>query len=253
MTRMRQTHPSTFMAYAQMSRNLPLRATALLLCALVAACGTTTPALSPAEATPASPRVKYSAFYADGSYVKDTPAEVMVISRATTGNAVGAQILLNVAMLALGGGFGVQPFGKDELKGAPITGVIDRERVRNPVSTDFIASLQQRVDTRLASQPELASRHFKHPIVVGGGRVSLVYESLSETEQERFQLRTKLDVYKHRETAGLLSLQPQVHVACSDASTPALPMREWTANDHARVRQTLEPMPSAALDSGPWT
>jgi len=230
------------MAPVHMLKKELLRVTVVMLAALASACATNTATMPLADPTPTPPRVTYSTFYANGRHLKETPAEVRVIRRSTTSNLVARQVLINVAMLALGGGIAVNPFGKDDLKGSPIDDVQDRERVRNPVITDFVTALQAHVNDWVASQAGLASRHFKHPIVVGGGHVSLVYETLSEAEEEKFQLKTDIEVFKRRESAHLLSIQPVIRVDCAGASTPARAMADWSAHDYALIRQTLDPM-----------
>lgn len=222
--------------------NTPLRASVLLVAALASACANNPTTPASADASPQPPQVTYSLYYADGSRMKQEPREVMVVRRSTTGKAVATQVLLNVALFALAGGLAVNPFSKDGLKGERIDDVQDRERVRNPISTDFIAALQARVNAAVASRPGLASRQFKHPIVVAGGHTTLVYETLSGDEQERFQLKTDLQVFKRRESAGLFSMNPATQVSCADTSAPARPMAEWSAQDYALVRQTLDPM-----------
>lgn len=222
--------------------NTPLRASVLLVAALASACANNPTAPATADASPLPPQVTYSLFYADGSRLKEEPLEVMVVRRSTTGKAVATQVLFNVALFALAGGLAVNPFSKDGLKGEPVGDVQDRERVRNPISTDFVAALQARVNAAVASRPGLASKPFQHPIVVAGGYTTLVYETLSGDAEERFQLKTDLEVFKRRESAGLFSRNPATHVSCADTSAPARPMAEWAAQDYALVRQTLDPM-----------
>lgn len=219
-----------------------IRATGLLLVVLLSACATPAPVPSSAKVEPRGPRVSYSLSYADGSRLKEEPGDIRIVRRSTTGKAVATQVFLNAAMLALGAGVAVNPFSKDRLRGAPIEGVADRERVRNPVSTDFVKALQAHVDERVALTPGLASRAFKYPIVVAGGHATLVYDSLADTEEEKFQLKTDLEVYKRRETAGLFSVQPLHRVSCADASTPALVLADWASQDDALLRQTLDRM-----------
>jgi len=198
--------------------------------------------MSTAETEPRPPEVTYSLFYADGSRLKETPSEVMVVRRETTGKAVATQVLLNLALIALARGVAINPVSKDRLRGVPIGDVQDRERVRIPVSTDFVTSLQARINARVAANPDLAARQFKHPIVVAGGHTALTYETLADTEEEKFQLKTDLEVFKQRESATLFTMRRNTHVNCADTSTPARPMAEWSVQDYALVRQTLDPM-----------
>lgn len=218
------------------------RASVLLLTAFASACATSPPPSGSMALSPKPPTVVHSLVFPDGSRLRSLPAEIRVVHRSATGQAVAAQALLNIALFAAVGGFGVSGFGKDDLQGEAIAGVKDRERVRNPVGTDFVKALQERVDARVAAQPELASKHFSQPIVVSGGHTSLVYESLLGTEEAVYQLKTDILVSKRREGAGVFTLDPVVKVGCADRSTPARPLADWSAQDHALIRQTLDPM-----------
>jgi hypothetical protein len=214
---------------------------ALVMAATVGACATQPPAGNAVALQPKAPVVVHSLVFSDGSRLKDPPDEVRVVHRTSTGKAVAARALLGVALLAVGA-LNVSAFSKDDLKGESIEGVNDRERVRNPVGNDFVKELQARVTAQVAAQPALASRGFKHPIVVGGGSTSLVYESLLGTGEALYQMTTDIEVYKRRESASVFTFDPIAKVRCADRSTPARPMADWTAQDHVLVRQTLDPM-----------
>ena len=117
--------------------------TLVCACTLLAAC-----ASPPQQA--AKPlgvvRVVYTQTYPDGSRLKEIPTEVTIVKREATTSVVGAQVALNVFMLAMGGGFGFQTFSKDSLKGAVIEGPTDRANLKNPVAGTFMLNLQTSVN-----------------------------------------------------------------------------------------------------------
>ncbi|WP_137921872.1 hypothetical protein [Hydrogenophaga sp. 2FB] len=211
----------------------------IIVAAMLCACASTptTEAQSP-TATPL--RVTYSQASPSGYRLKSTPEEITIVSRSTTGKAVAAQVFLNVAMLALVGGIGVQPFSKDDLRGDRIEDVTHRDHLRNPIPTDFVTRLQEKVDAAIASNAALTNRVYENPLVVAGGSSSLVYHALTGTDEETYQLQTKLEVFKRREGPNFWTLSPNVVVDCSDVSAEPLPRTRWAQDDYQLVRQSLD-------------
>jgi len=192
---------------------------------------------------PAAPtgsvRVSYSQAFFDGSSLKDVPTEIRIVQRETTGRAVAAQVGLNVLMLALGGGAGFSGFSKNDLAGDEITDVQDRANLVNPVSTEFVTSLQAAVDERMAQEGAWKERDFRNPMIVGGGRATLVYDTLTGSEEPLYQLALGLDIYKRPESSWII---PARSVQCSDRSQPAQPLAQWAESSYAGVQQELNRM-----------
>lgn len=207
--------------------------------ALLSACATP-PATDTASPTAMPLRVTYSTNLGDGQWLKDKPEEVSIVTRATTGKAVAAQVFMNVAMIALVGGVGVRTFSKDQLQGERIDDVTHRDHLRNPVPDAFVSRLQQKIDAAVAADPALSDKLYEHPLVVGGGSAALVYHTLAGTDEESYQLRTELKVYKRREKAGLFTMRPHVAVDCNDTSAEPLPRARWAQRDYLLVRETLD-------------
>jgi len=199
--------------------------------------------------TPPSPagtlKVSYSTTLIDRSRLNEAPTEVQLVQRETTGRNVAAQVGLNVLMMALGGGAGVSTFSKDDLAGDPIEGVVDRSNLANPVSTGFVQSLQEAVSARMAEEGRWRDRSFTHPLVVGGGRATLVYDNLMGSEEPQYQLALRLDVYKRRE--GNWPVAPRL-VLCDGRSQTAQPLAQWAASSYVGVQQELQRMLGACQE-----
>lgn len=206
---------------------------AIASAALLAGCATTT------NTPPGAVKVDYSSAFINGAKLKEVPTEVLIVKREDTGNAVAAQVGLNVLMLALGGGVAASGFSKDDLKGAPIEDVADRRYLQNPVPAGFVQSLQTAVDARMAQDKLAQAQSFRYPLVVGGGSAQLVYDSLTGAEVPNYQLLLSLDVYKRRESNWVL---PPNLVACSGRSEPAQPLAYWAEGSYRNVQQALSRM-----------
>jgi len=189
-------------------------------------------------------QVSYSLNYPDGSRLKEVPKEVRIIQRETTQRQVGAQVALNVFMLALGGGMGVQTFGKDELKGDEIEDTSTRENLLNPVASEFVQRLQGKVDAALKAAPALQAKSFAQPLLVAGGNARLVYETLLEGEEEQFRLKNDLVIYKRKENAGMWDY-PFVVVNCESVSSEPRLRSQWAQQDYLLIGTEL----GAALDA----
>jgi len=149
--------------------NFAFRRGAALLCVASVLSGCATgPAPGTPPTQPGTIKVQYSTTFADGSWLKETPQEVRMVKRETTGKVVAAQVAFNILMLATGGGGGFQTFSKNELKGDRIEST-QRDNLRNPTSTDFVRRLDDRVQAAINADETLRQRAFEHPLVVAGG------------------------------------------------------------------------------------
>lgn len=184
-------------------------------------------------------KVDYSQTYIDGSRLEETPTEVRIVQRETTGRNVAAQVGLNVLMLALGGGVVMNTFGKDDLTGDEITDVTNRVHLINPVPTAFVKSLQDAVDARMAQEGIWKDRDFRNPLIVGGGRAALVYDTLTGSGDPLYQFVLQLDVYKRGEGSWVM---PPRLVQCSGRSEPPQPLAQWAESSYAGVKQELNRM-----------
>ncbi len=187
----------------------------------------------------------YTTRFADGSLLKDLPQEVMIVRREDTFGLIGTQVVLNIAMLALGGGIGVQGFSKDGLKGSAIDYAGPRDNLKNPVVHEFTPALAKKIRDAVHQDPELNGRTFNRDILVAGGSANLVYESLADGEEERFRLKTHLQVYKKKESAGMFSFSPLVIVDCSNESEQVMLLNQWAEADFQPVKTQLDGMLSA--------
>lgn len=220
--------------------NFAFRRGAALLCVASVLSGCATgPAPGTPPTQPGTVKVQYSTTFADGSWLKETPQEVRMVKRETTGKVVAAQVAFNILMLATGGGGGFQTFSKNELKGDRIEST-QRDNLRNPTSTDFVRRLDDRVQAAMNADETLRQRAFEHPLVVAGGNARLVYDALAGTDEEKFALKSRLQIYKRKEATSLWS--PSVIVDCAEPSGEPLPHAEWAANDYALVRTSLQSM-----------
>jgi hypothetical protein len=197
-------------------------------------------ASGPQANEPGRVRVQYTRDTLDGARLKEIPTEVKLVQRATTHKEVGKQVALNVFMLAMGGGVAASPFSKSDLAGERIEGPTDRANLRNPVSTDFVTRLDQRIREAIQADAALAQRAWRQPVLVSDGFARLVYEQLDGAQEERLRLVTRLVVYKTRENASLLSMQRAPQVDCSGQSEPALALADWAQQDFRRVKDTLD-------------
>jgi hypothetical protein len=208
-----------------------------LVCAaaLLAGC-----ASAPPPSNPGSVKVQYTQAFPDGSYLKEIPTEVTIVRRANTQREVGKQVALNVLMLALGGGVGVQRFGKEDLKGEAIEAAGDRANLANNIPGAFAARLQEKITAAVQQDAVLASRSWRYPILVAGGRTRLLYEELQGADEERFRLLTHLVVYKARENRSAFSItSPYVTVDCSGGTEKPLDLPSWALDNHALIRTEL--------------
>jgi len=81
-------------------------------------------------------KVKYTTSYMNSGTLKETPTEVTLVRRETTGKLVAVQVGLNILTLALGRTVAeFTSFSKDDLKGEHIEEEGDRTNLQNPVST----------------------------------------------------------------------------------------------------------------------
>jgi hypothetical protein len=191
----------------------------------------------------AAPEIKldvvYTTAYTDGSRLKDTPEEVLIVRPKNTQNNVATQAALNVALFALGG-LSFKTFSKDDLKGNKLEDVKNRNNVRNPVATDFITQLRAQIKPELQSRSDLKTRVFKNSLQVAGGSFKLVYEGLTGDEANLYKMKAELSAYKRKESAGPFTVKPLVEVSCNRVSEKALPLEDWSKDDYVMVRQWVD-------------
>jgi hypothetical protein len=204
--------------------------------ALLASCATP-PSTSSSDG--GALKVIYSRIYSDGSALKETPAEIRMVTREATSNNVAAQVGLNAVLLAMGA-VSFRGFSKDDLKGSELTDVADRSHLQNPVPTEFVGRLQARVDAFLQADESLQKRRFERPLIVSGGNARLVYESLLGTAEEKFRLKADLVVYKKRESSTMASLMAPVVVECSGESPDAWSQSRWAQENYLLVKVQMD-------------
>ncbi len=172
--------------------------------------------------------------------LKEEPKEIMIVRTKNTQNNVGAQVALNLVMLALGGGAGISGFNKYELKGDTIEELKNRSNIRNSIPTDFVQKVRQLVNDWALGKPEYKQGSFKNEMMVAGGSSKLVYESLSGDDTDKYRLFTELAISKRRENAGFLSFSPFVELDCGAGSKIMLTEKQWAEDDYAKVKTELD-------------
>lgn len=186
--------------------------------------------------------VRYTTSLPDGSVLKERPSEVTIVRKANTQKEVGKQVALNVLMLALGGGAGLQTFGKGDLRGGVIELAGDRANIKNPIPDEFVTRLNERINGAIRADAVLSQKVWENPIEVAGGHTRLLYETLLG-EEEKFRLSMSLVVYKRKENWSSFSLQrPNVEVGCEMASDKPLPLPAWSDNQYSLVKTELTAM-----------
>lgn len=189
-------------------------------------------------------RVEYS-LEGLSSRMREVPKEVLLVTRETTGRAVGAQVAMNVVFLAAFGGASIQGFSKDDLRGGPMPDVKDHAKVKNPVADEFVASLQKKLDAEARARYSGTGKIFNRPVVVSDGHARLVYEELAGSEEERYRLKMGIEIHKIAETAGLLSFRQPWRTSCGHVSSEAMPLKEWAKDDYEPVRKQVADILSA--------
>lgn len=202
--------------------------------------GCATPVRTP-EVPPGPPRVTFWLPPDKAHLVAD---EVRIVNSEQTRRRVGGQLLMNLALLPVGGAM-VSPFSKEELPGVAIQDddAFTRRNLRNP-SLDFVNQLQAMVDAWVAASPLAARRTFRHPLLVIAPHPRLIYENLNDAE-EHFRLTVPLVVQKHVEPSQSMKAPPVMTVDCSQLSDQALPLQTWSQNSYLRVKTELD----AAFDA----
>lgn len=193
---------------------------------------------------PGNVKVEYSQTYMDGSRLKEIPTEVTIVNRAATAKNVATQVGLAALTLFIGGGIGFQGFSKDDLKGAPIEDLSERNNIQNPVSTTFVADLQTKINQAVQENAVHNTIAFNQSIVVTGGRAALVYENLGD-EEEKFRLKSEIIIHKPREDKGFFSFSPNPKVDCQHASAEALPQEQWAKDNYLLIKTEMDAMFSA--------
>lgn len=213
---------------------------ALTAFAVLAGCAT-----PPADTPPGALKVVYSQYYPDGSYLKEQPTEVRLVTRDATTKNVATQADLNLLLLSVGA-LSFQGFSKDGLKGRAVDGPTDRTHLRNPIPTDFVAQLQSRVDTAIRDNDRWKAQTYTHPLVVGGGYARLVYENLTGADEATYRLKTDLVVYRKRgDGASIKSLMAPRTVSCADQSAQAWPQSHWAEGNYLPVKQAMDALLAA--------
>lgn len=185
----------------------------------------------------ASVKVAYTKTFIDGSSLKEQPTEVTIVRRANTQKEVGKQVMLNVLMLGLGGGVGMQGFSKSQLQGDLIELAGDRGNLVNPVPDAFVSRLNGAIAAAIQSDPSLPKRSWSNPVLVAGGQARLLYTELGGADEEQFNLVLSLEVFKRKESASMLSItSPVVKTPCGGSSDKPMPLADWSANQYERVK-----------------
>ena len=179
--------------------------------------------------------VQYTRSFPDGSRLKSNPEEVMIISRSTMGKSVAAQIGINVMMVALGSGIGVSPATKNDLKGYAITDVDDRSNIKNPIPTEFVSDIDEMIKESVGNSAKWQSRVYQNPVLIGGGRAKLIYESLLG-DDDLYKFKLDLLVYKKKESSSFFGKQYE-SVDCSSESESPLELTVWSENDYLKVNE----------------
>ncbi len=218
-----------------------LKKTILALTAIAVLAGCATP---PSDIPPGALKVVYSQHYPDGSYLKEQPTEVRIVTREATTKNVAQQVGLNLLLLSVGG-LSFQGFSKDGLKGRAVDGPTDRTHLRNPIPTDFVAQLQARVDTAIRDNDRWKAQTYTYPLVVGGGYARLVYENLTGTDEATYWLKTDLVIYRKVEGASIRSLMGPRTVSCADQSAHAWPQARWAEGNYLPVKQGMDALLAA--------
>lgn len=207
----------------------------LALTAIAVLAGCATP---PADTPPGALKVVYSQHYPDGSYLKEQPTEIRLVTREATTKNVAQQVGLNLLLLSVGA-LSFQGFSTD-LNGRTVDGPTDRAHLLNPIPTDFVARLQTRVDTAIQGNDRLKTHTYAHPLVVGGGNARLVYENLAGTDEATYRLKTDLVIYRRVTGASIKSLMGPRTVSCADQSAQAWPQSRWAEGNYLPVKQEMD-------------
>lgn len=218
-----------------------LKKSILALTAIAVLAGCATP---PSDIPPGALKVVYSQYYPDGSYLKEQPTEVRLVTREVTTKNVATQVGLNLLLLSVGA-LSFQGFSKDDLKGRTVDGPTERSHLRNPIPTDFVTQLQARVDTAVRDNDRWKAQTYTHPLVVGGGYARLVYESLADTDEATYRLKTDLVIYRKVEGASIRSLMGPRTVSCADQSAQAWPQSRWAEGNYLPVKQAMDTLLAA--------
>jgi hypothetical protein len=190
---------------------------------------------------PATLNVVYTTMMGPNSTLKEVPREVRLIRRESTQKNIGQQVALNVLLFAVGGGLGAQGFSKDELNGIDVPDVQDRAYLKNPVAEEYVVTLKSAINEKLADNSSYKGKTFKQPVMVQGGRASLIYESLAG-EPINYFLKLDLLVAKRKESAGMLTFNPVVYVDCSGRSEQSMVLENWAQENYKSVSVELKKM-----------
>ena len=183
--------------------------------------------------------VLYTTGLPDGGHLKEVPTEVTIVKRRATEKNVATQIGLNVLLFALGGGGTIQPFSKEDLKGARIEDLGDRKNLANPVSTEFVNTLQDDVNSAILKDATLKKKISQKELMVSGGSSRLVYEKLAGKNEEQFRLKTELYVLA-KEKGFHLNFHTPKMVTCSENSNDLLTQAQWAENGYQLVKADLD-------------
>ncbi len=203
------------------------------MAALLSACANT-----PQQRTPGELPVFYSTAYSSGIKLKEAPKEVTIVHRQKTVGVTAAQVALNVFSLAMGAGAGFMSFGKEGFRGDPIGNLEDRNNLRIPVK-DFTKRIGQQTKSWFNDHPEYKERQFSNGLFVAGGSTRLIYENLIGADDATYRLVLDLEVYKKKETAGWMTVTPNVSIRCDYKSAEPVPQTVWAEDSYAKVRKEL--------------
>lgn len=192
-------------------------------------------AATPVAAAPIQLPVSYSRFGPDNVATKEVMDDLRVVRPQATHNAIGQQVVLNVAMMLLSGGraLSFQGVSKENFTGISPEGAVNTARLANPARTLLPAELQQRTSAWLASQDKTRDMKFTGNLVVNSATWRLVYNSLDPADMG-YRLRLETEIFKVRESSSFFMPKVRAGKTCKYESD-ARPMSEWQAGDYQAV------------------
>jgi hypothetical protein len=184
--------------------------------------------------------VSYSRSGISGGAMKPEMDDLRVVRLQETGNEIGRQVALNVALMLFtgGGALGIRIFAKEDFKGVPPEDAVDIERLKNPALKRLTAELERRSNAWLSEREKTRSQRFARPLVVSAATWRLVYSALNET-LPTYQLRFEVGIYKSRDKPSFFTGDKRGGHSCNFVSD-ARPMDAWKAGDYQAVVD-LEP------------
>ncbi len=151
-----------------------------------------------------------------------------VVSRSNT----GAGVALSVFTSVLSGGLNALAFKKENLHGTTV------ESIKHPVFVNLKTQVESMVDNYLDNLATSKPPQFKHPIILEGNQLLLVYSNLTG-DTTGFELRAVATMIKKAESAGFFTGPKSINCSYSTPETEALALEKWEENNYALVKQRL--------------